>query len=265
MLESLKAYCRDVVRIWNLAGDVASLAQYTVDRMLIMLIGRITLPGKDKVREIRFRDGMKLTYRLNRGDMQSIREVWLDEVYKLPFLGKRNTLVDLGANIGLTSAWLARRYACEKVIAVEPVQSNAALVKRNLAANSVSAEIIGAAVGPMDGVARFQDNDSSNLGRVGRTGYEVPMICMNTLLRGESIIDILKIDIEGGEQALLTSGDMSWLKQIREIIIEFHPDLVDYPGLVNILKNAGFEYFAAGKAFPGSMDYFRRRGDLPNS
>jgi FkbM family methyltransferase len=232
--------------------------------MWVMMIGRIEVPGKDKVRKIRLKGGVELAYRLNRGDMQSIREVWLEESYKLPSSEQRKTLIDLGANIGLTSAWLARRYGCERVIAVEPVKSNAELAKRNLAANAVHAHVIEAAVGPADGVAHFQDNDSSNLGHISKTGRQVRMICMDTLLHAGLTVDLLKIDIEGGEQALLTKGAISWLNQIGEIIIEFHPDLVDYPGLVNTLRNAGFEYFAAGTAFLGSMDYFRRRESVPN-
>jgi FkbM family methyltransferase len=259
MIDSLKAYSRDVLRMRRIAADMASFWRYAIDRMLVMLIGRIPVHGKNKTREIRLHDEVKLTYRLNRGDMQSIREVWLEESYKLPSDGGRKNLVDLGANIGLTSTWLARRYGCKKVIAVEPVGSNAELARRNLTANGVYAEVIEAAVGPENGIAHFQDNASSNLGRISKTGREVPMVCLGTLLRGGTIVDLLKIDIEGGEQALLTNGDTSWLNRIREIIIEFHPDLVDYTTLVTFLKNSGFEYLPAGTAFPGSMDYFRRR------
>jgi FkbM family methyltransferase len=53
--------------------------------------------------------------------------VWFDEVYRLPFDEPSGTLLDLGANIGLTSVWLAKKYQIERVIAVEPDRTNAIL------------------------------------------------------------------------------------------------------------------------------------------
>src|SRR5438046_9352746 len=70
--------------------------------------------------------------------------------------------------------------------------------------------------------------------------------------------DFMKMDIEVAEQELLTA-DLSWLEKVKSLIIEFHPTLVDYPGLVNRLREAGFEYIPAGTAHPDSMDFFVRR------
>jgi len=66
------------------------------------------------------------------------------------------------------------------------------------------------------------------------------------------------MDIEGAEQELLT-GDLRWLGKVKSLIIEFHPTLVDYPGLVNRLRECGFDYIRAGTAHPDSMDFFVRR------
>ena len=85
------------------------------------------------------------------------------------------------------------------------------------------------------------------------------MICMASLLRklpSGQMIDLLKIDIEGGEQALLAEGDASWLSRVHEIIIEFHPTLVNTKGLLACLKKAGFDYSPPTQQRP--MDYFRR-------
>jgi hypothetical protein len=94
-------------------------------------------------------------------------------------------------------------------------------------------------------------------------GTEVPMISMATLLdtHGITTVDLLKIDIEGGEQALF-DGDIDWLSRVRAIIVEFHPDVVDYDGLVRRLVEQGFRYVRAGTAWPGSMDVFVREREL---
>lgn len=85
------------------------------------------------------------------------------------------------------------------------------------------------------------------------------MVSMATLLNthGITTVDLLKMDIEGGEQALL-DGDLAWLSQVRAIIAEFHPDVVDYEALVQRLIAHGFRYVAAGTSWPGQMDAFVR-------
>jgi FkbM family methyltransferase len=265
-LPRTRAYWQDIVRARK-HTEASSFGRYAVDRMLTMLLGRVSVPGKDRERKLKFRDGVILTYRLNRGDMQSIREVWLEQAYRLPSSEKRNVLVDLGAHIGLTSLWLAREYGFQQIVCVEPVQSNARLARQNLKSNGIKAEIIEVAIGPMDGKAHFEENAVSNMGRVGERGHEVQMVCMASLLRKlppGQLVDLLKIDIEGGEQALLTEGDTSWLSRVREIIIEFHHEPVDYKGLdykglIGLLKNAGFDRVPRDKPDKGAIFYFRRR------
>lgn len=266
MLKSVRAYIRDVRRMGELAANRASLARYAVDRFLSMLLGRILVPGRKQLRRIHLQSGVCLNYRLDRGDMQAIREVWLDGAYRLPSEGKRKVLVDLGANIGLASLWLARRYGCETIVAVEPVPANALLTRLNLERNGIGARVVECAVGATDGKAMFEERAESNLGHISTTGREVSLISMPSLLQKfipETMVDLLKIDIEGGEEAVLGGSQTQWLDRIQEIIVEFHPTIVNYPALVGVLQKAGFEYLAAGTAFPGSMDYFRRLKGIP--
>ena len=102
------------------------------------------------------RDGTRLTYRRNRGDIQAIREIWLDEVYSPPreAQGLPN-VVDLGANIGFTSVYLARRLRPACIVAVEPDPENARILRRNLEQNDIHSIVIEAAVGPYDGTTGF--------------------------------------------------------------------------------------------------------------
>lgn len=244
----------DMIKMSRKAEDFSSLVRYSADMLLVRL-------RKDaREREIRLRPGVRLRYRLNRGDIQSIREVWLDELYKLPVNARAEVLVDLGANIGLTSLWLAKTYGFKTVIAVEPMAANARLVKANLDANGVSAQVIEAAVGPMDGTALFEDSDASNLGRISTTGRPVTIVSMFTILSSlaESVtIDVLKLDIEGGEEPLLR-GDLAWLGRVQSVIAEFHPDIIDYTKAIQSITDMGFRYIKAGSAHRNSMDFFLR-------
>src|SRR4051794_5996029 len=113
------------------------------------------MPTADTRRVVHARDGITIQYRRNRGDIQGIREVVLDDYYGLPAGLRPRTLVDLGANIGLVAVWYAKRFGVQQVIGVEPVPGNAALARENLAANGVRGEILEAAIGPQPGKMPF--------------------------------------------------------------------------------------------------------------
>jgi FkbM family methyltransferase len=245
----------------RIVGDLRSLIRLLVDILLFRVLGLFSIPGRNRDREIRLKDGTRIVYRLNRGDIQSIREVWMDEVYRLPSPILPGVVIDLGANIGLTSLWLARRHAPTRVIAVEPSPQNARLVRLNLSRNGVPATVVEAAAGARDGTARFSASADSNQGQLGEDGEEVPVISMSTLLRehapGQSVA-LMKMDIEGGEQDLLSSNT-EWLSRIPVVLAEFHPDRVDYPGLIGKLESAGFVYHRPDHRVL-FMDCFTRTG-----
>jgi FkbM family methyltransferase len=212
-----------------------------------------------RFRKVRLRGGIQLCYRLNKGDLHSIREVWFEEAYRLPFDNPSGTLLDLGANIGLTSVWLAKKYTIERVIAVEPDRSNAMLARRNLDLNAIKSEVIEAAIGPQEGTVRFESNQVSNLGRVSEKGLPVAMITVDTILEKSACpkLALVKIDIEGGEQQLF-DGPMDWLDRTDAIIIEFHPTLVDHPKIIKAVAGRGFTYIRSNSVFPNNMDCFKR-------
>src|SRR5262245_14694415 len=168
---------------FSLTADPRSFARFAADLFLLRLTRLVPLPGRNRERRIRVRGGIELNYRLNRGDMQSIREGWMDECYRLPFELAPGRLIDLGANIGLTSLWFAHRYGCSTVIAVEPSPENARIARLNLERNNIKAEVIEAAVGTQDGTAQFVDHEDSNRGHVGSGGRVVSVVSMDTLLR----------------------------------------------------------------------------------
>lgn len=276
---------------------LADWRRYGADVLAYRLLGVwSSMPSRDRERQVTTRDGILLTYRRNRGDIQSIREVFCDEHYRIPSSIRPRTLVDLGANIGLTSVWFARRYGVERVVAVEPVGANAAIARRNLAANGVEGEVVEAAVGPSRGRVAFELAAASNLGRVvgpscagpsaaggapgggspavqaagtgssapgsgGRPGeglIEVEMVTMyDVLARLGTGADLVKLDIEGGEDALL-QGDVSWLDQVGAIIAELHPQVVDLDSIAGRLEARGLRHLPPSSLWPGSMAMFVR-------
>lgn len=243
----------------RVGADVRSRYQLVTDVFLYRLLKLGWTGGKHKLRTIRTSGGTYLTYRLNRGDIQSIREVWYESVYRLPRHARNETFVDLGANIGLTSLWFRETYNPAFIVAVEPSKENARLVKLNFDENGIRGELVEAAVGSSDGVAKFRHEIDSNLGHIGERGEEVRMCSMNSVLgfldEGASI-DVLKVDIEGSE-AELFSGDLSWLSRVSLILVEFHPNVVDRYALAKMIVDQGFEFMPA-KIPERPMDCFVR-------
>jgi hypothetical protein len=62
----------------------------------------------------------------------------------------------------------------------------------------------------------------------------------DALARFVGDIDLLKLDIEGGEGAILTDIDARWLRRFSVIIGEFHPEVVDEAHLRFIVADQGF-------------------------
>lgn len=237
----------------------ASRARLCADLVALRAARLVGRPLSNALRVMILADGHQLTYRVNRGDLQSLREVWMDEVYRPPISIPTRVIVDLGANIGLTTRWMHHHLGAEHLVTVEASDANAEILERNVPAGT---RVIRAAVGPSDGIARFAAEEASNLGRVDDHGQQVRQVRMETVfehLPNGRRVDLLKLDIEGGEEALLTGGDLTWLERVDAIIAEFHPEVVDYPGLVQVLVDHGFDYVPAGSAWEGSMDAFVRR------
>jgi FkbM family methyltransferase len=257
------AIFKGVFRDWRssakFSADARSFFRLSIDFVLSRIVRILPKEQYNRPRQVFLRDGIKICYRLNKGDLHSIREVWFDEAYRLPFEDTSGILLDLGANIGLTSLWLAKRYPFKKLIAVEPDPNNAFLVRQNLTLNGIAGFVLEAAIGPKDGTARFKFSKVSNLGRLDENGSLVPMICVNSIVNnfGVDRFGLIKIDIEGAEKDLF-GGPTEWLERTDAIIIEFHPACVDDSSLTRLVTSRGFKYIPAKSVFPENMDCFTR-------
>ena len=241
------------------AADFSSLVRYSIDVVMFHVLAVSPLAFAGRERTINLRRGVQLHYRLNRGDIQGIREVWVDEVYRPPAAARTDSVIDLGANIGLTSLYLATRHGAQSIVAVEPDADNCRIARRNFAQNKVPAIVVQAAVGPSAGTAHFQSARDSNVGKLAADGDEVTLVTMPMILEHlpGGKVDLVKLDIEGGEGPLLTTEN-EWLGRMTSLLAEFHPPLVDCNELVHILTSAGFRYFAHGTEGGAAVEFFTR-------
>ena len=179
-------------------------------------------------------DGLEVALRPRTSDAVMLRETFRDGVHVPPgpiqARGVR-TIVDLGANAGITVAANALRFPEAVIIAVELDPENAELARRNTARWSDRCTILQGAVWTEDGempYARRRGNEYgfSVLHGTG-TQVTVPAFSMETILShvpDQRRVDFLKMDIEGVESKILAPERAAWAYRVDAIALQVHGD-----------------------------------------
>lgn len=187
------------------------------------------------------------------GDNFIRSEVFDHRYYDVDLGFSPERILDLGGHIGLSSIFFERKFPTAEIICVEPEPGNAEILRRNFALNKIRAHFLDAAVTVDDGevmLQRFDQDyahqivDRADNGLIVR-GLSVPSIMR---LFGWDAIDLVKMDIEGYEAALLTRN-AAWLNKVRALAMEVHP-----PFTVDKLREAVVQYgFANVQELPGCV------------
>lgn len=135
--------------------------------------------------------------------------------------GKTPLIVDLGANIGLASAYFHELWPKARIVSVEPDAGNCALARANLPA---TAALVEAAVASHGGMAGLIDTGRNCGFQVDAdvTAGTIPLVTVDELLaRFSGAPFIIKIDIEGFEENLF-SANTEWIDKFPLLLIELH-------------------------------------------
>ncbi len=206
--------------------------------------------GRASMTTLRLRDGIRLLFRPvsdTANDYGLAYEVFVHRFYDCPRPIERDEvrlIVDLGANVGFTPLYWATTYRRAAVIAYEPHPAHVAQCRANLALNrgGERVELHAAAAGRQDGQMRLTDEGTSSTEVSGTAaGIDVPVEDTLAALAGRTI-DILKIDIEGGEYPIMEDERFPGL-DIRRVVMEWHRRQDGRAGAwcTERLREAGFE------------------------
>jgi FkbM family methyltransferase len=164
-------------------------------------------------------------------DVDVYGQVLLDYEYSFDLPFSPETIIDVGANIGMASIYFLHRYPKAKIIAIEPEPSNFAVLARNIRPYP-SIVPVHAALWSRDGEISISSPEP-NGGTKGKDGFvthdgpgtRVRAITLQTLMREMRInsIDLLKVDIEGAEKEVFEACD--WMRVVRCLMIELHDRL----------------------------------------
>jgi|SRR5262245_55587016 len=186
-----------------------------------------------KVVDITTKDGLVFSIRRNSMDASILAEIFLDNCYVRGLaLPPSPIVVDIGGYIGDSAIYAAKYLNARKVVVCEPSPRNWTLLTRNVANNHYEdrIEMVNMAVTGGEDVLLNVDAPDRGQARVSAYGpnnverRRVPTVTLATLVESHKLqeIDLLKMDCEGGEYAILAAMPSDLLKRIRNIVFEFH-------------------------------------------
>ena len=223
---------RQATGLWRTATDAHLSPASRVKYMLSYYFGR---PGLANVAPAHLSLALpsslrrRLTARLrpNGGDHNTFGEVFQRRLYANDATNVYRVL-DLGANIGLSTLFLASQFPDAEFACVEPSSDNCAVLRAVLARNGIKAVVIQAAIGPSCEQAELHlTSDASSFSLVpaipSARRERVMQVTVPQVLEllGWSAIDLLKVDIEGYERWLFSRNN-SWLGCVERIVGEAH-------------------------------------------
>lgn len=170
-------------------------------------------------------------YRPGTTDLLVLEQVFLDGEYHVEPIAPDSIeyIVDLGSNIGVTAMFWAQRYPNARMALVEPDPDNFKLLQSNTAAFQHRCVLFNAAVSDRRGETSFFRSDREYGHSILKGDDSVSEIVVKTLTVSDVLseagfprVDLLKMDIEGGETIVMpTIG--TWKHAPRYLIAELHP------------------------------------------
>ncbi len=199
----------------------------------------------------------EILVRAGTSDTAVVWEVFQDREYDVDGQWPFRTVLDLGANVGIFMAFAlsrAGRGRLERYVAVEPDRESFAMLQRQVESQGAQgfSTLFNVAAAGQNGTVRFNNTLESYARRIDpAAGEPCEARTVSTILddAGLAGVDLLKLDIEGGEQAVL--ADMpAWRDRVKAIVCELH-DPLDPAWFARTVRACGFEPFESGEWFHG--------------
>ena len=206
------------------------------------------------------KDGGAMRLRCGSTDFKVWEEIFVTRVYGrfAALLANTATILDLGANVGLSTIFLARAAPNSVVIAVEPEHGNFGMLVNNVRAAGLASRVraVQAFVGAKRGFAAIEDSGNGEWGlRMGALGERsessVAVATLADLVEGLGPVSV-KCDIEGSERELFSQlGE--WEERVELILLELHTELFPVRDLFGILRGSAYDWKIHGEVPAGAL------------
>ncbi len=201
--------------------------------------------------DLDFKDGAVVRLRPAPMDRHTFHRIFARDEYRLNGIGALDTVIDIGAHIGLFAVRVAP--LAKRVVSFEPVAANFETLEKNVAhyphvkpvCKAVSAKRGTATIYVSANPSAHSMHPSEAERRTGAT--EVETLSLADVFTDYAIerCDLLKLDCEGAEYEILNAVPDALWPRIARIVMEFHaveggaPDWTG-PGLAKRLESRGF-------------------------
>jgi len=176
------------------------------------------------------------------------KEIFERQIYKFPAKSKNPSIIDCGANIGLSILYFKTLFPFSRIITFEPDKKIFDVLMFNINSFGLrDVKIENKAVWNSNTNIEFM-SEGADGGRIVEVDssneiYSVPTIRLSSLL--DQNVDFLKLDIEGSEfEVLKDCKDL--LHNVKNLFVEYHSFTGQEQNLsiiLNILYNAGFRVY----------------------
>lgn len=210
---------------------VVTLARSTVVSKSVRFAAR-ELIGARSTHIYRIREsGLRVAIEHGTADAHALDQAFYQHAHEPPpaalaaltGLGRPLRALDAGAHVGCFGLWLHGRLPIERIVAMEPDPHNAAHHRRQIELNGLADrwELIEAAAVTADGTVSFTVG-SATTGRVTENGdLGAASVRGRDLFAMLDDVDLLKLDIEGGEWSILSDPRARAL-QAPVVMLEYH-------------------------------------------
>jgi FkbM family methyltransferase len=172
----------------------------------------------------------KLKCRPTNSDRHTLSQVFFERDSDVSLQSPPQLIIDGGANVGYASVLFANKYPQAQIIAIEPDIINYQLACTNCA-NYPNVKVIQGAIWTSDTPVVIENPAAESWAfrvrqATSSSSRSVPGYTIATLLAdsGYDTIDLLKLDIEGGEEYIFSTPNTDWISKVKVLAIEIHGD-----------------------------------------
>lgn len=219
---------------WRLSRMSRSLADAACVREPWSYVWRELRPRQSVGRYKLRRGSVRVVLRHHTDDTGVFAEIFRADFYALPARvvselrsrGREATFADFGANVGLFSAWVLAHFPAARLIAFEPDPTTLVQLREVMALNGAPGQwtLIPECVSNADGVVAFAASGSSTSHVTEPDSADANAeVRVCDAFRHLDAVDVLKMDIEGGEWRILL--DPRWKNvSVEVVLMEYHPE-----------------------------------------
>jgi FkbM family methyltransferase len=215
-----------------------------------------------RLRGSRLGGNTSIALRKGTTDSKVFDEILVERAYApcldaLPHHIGQITLIDLGANIGLSALFFARALRVSEVIAVEPDPENFQLLLENLQRAGLAnrSTAVRAFAGAERAFAQLHDSGNGawgmRMGRLSDIGTPVLPVAEIADMAKPGVPLVLKCDIEGAERQLFLNI-RDWEHLISYIFLELHTEFLPVREMFACLESSGFQWKIHGTPLAGA-------------